>query len=191
MLAEAQIERYARQILLPEVGGRGQARWLAARVALLGTGDAAVVAATLLGRAGVGTLALADGPLALPELGPDCRVAVGPGADADVTVALGAAVSALDPRRPVVHGTAAGTRLRIATLVGRPCAACAEAGAASDGPPPPPAALALGALAASEALRVLLAAPDTGRLQTLDLATGELTGTPLVAPGCARCGTRA
>ena len=55
-LTDEQVERYSRQILLPEVGGRGQARLLGARVALAGSDEAAGVAATLLGRAGVGTL---------------------------------------------------------------------------------------------------------------------------------------
>lgn len=189
MLDEAQIERYARQIVLPEVGGRGQARWLAARVALLGGGDAAVVAATLLGRAGVGVLTLADGPLVLPDLGPDCRVAAGADPDADVTVALG--VPAGNARGPVVRGTAARGVLRVATLVGRPCAACDDACESPTEPLAPPAALALGALVASEALRVLLTMPVAGRTQTLDVAAGDLRAAPLTAPGCTRCGTAA
>jgi len=41
MLTDAQIERYGRQIILPEVGGRGQERLLAARVAVAGAGPAA------------------------------------------------------------------------------------------------------------------------------------------------------
>ncbi|TMA45273.1 MAG: hypothetical protein E6J81_13035, partial [Deltaproteobacteria bacterium] len=57
-LTDAQIERYSRQILLPEIGGRGQARLLAAHVVLAGAGEAATAAAVLLGRAGVGALDL-------------------------------------------------------------------------------------------------------------------------------------
>ena len=74
-LRDAQIERYSRQILLPEIGGRGQERLLASRIALAGSGPAAVAAATLLGRAGIGALDLSGQTLDLPELSPDCRVA--------------------------------------------------------------------------------------------------------------------
>src|SRR5207253_2535940 len=75
VLTDAHIDRYSRQIILPEVGGRGQARLLAARVLLAGGDQAARSAATLLGRAGVGALDLLDGPAELPELSPDCRLA--------------------------------------------------------------------------------------------------------------------
>src|SRR5262245_51082553 len=71
MLTDAQLERYGRQVLLPEVGGRGQERLLAATVTLAGGG----VTATLLGRAGIGRLALVGTDDAGPgELSPDCRV---------------------------------------------------------------------------------------------------------------------
>ena len=68
MLSDDQIRRYARHILLPEVGGRGQERLLAAAVAIeVGPGRAAEVAAlTYLAAAGVGRLAVlgeARGPL--------------------------------------------------------------------------------------------------------------------------------
>ena len=38
MLADEQIERYSRQIILPQVGGKGQEKLLRARVLLNGTG---------------------------------------------------------------------------------------------------------------------------------------------------------
>lgn len=64
MLSEEQIRRYARHILLPEIGGRGQARLLAAAVAVpVGPGRAAEVAAlTYLAAGGVGRLALLGDP---------------------------------------------------------------------------------------------------------------------------------
>ena len=111
-LGAAQIDRYSRQIILPEVGGRGQERLLGARVLLAGHDDAAVATATLLGRAGVGTLHLVAGPASLPELSPDCRVeriADGvPVPDADVFVDVrGGSTAALGReaarhRRPLV-----------------------------------------------------------------------------------------
>ena len=44
-LTDAQIERYSRHIILPEVGGKGQARLLAGRVLIVGAGPAGCVAA--------------------------------------------------------------------------------------------------------------------------------------------------
>jgi adenylyltransferase/sulfurtransferase len=57
-LSDAQIDRYSRQIILPEVGGRGQERLLAARVALRGVGAMAATAARYLTGAGIGELRL-------------------------------------------------------------------------------------------------------------------------------------
>lgn len=59
-LTDAQIERYSRQIILPEVGGRGQERLLAARVLLIGAGGLGSVAALYLAAAGIGTLGIVD-----------------------------------------------------------------------------------------------------------------------------------
>jgi hypothetical protein len=66
-LREDQIRRYARHVLLPDVGGRGQARLLAAAVAVeIGPGRAAeVTALAYLAAAGVGRIFL-GGDLAGP-----------------------------------------------------------------------------------------------------------------------------
>lgn len=60
-LTAPQIERYSRQILLREVGGKGQARLLDATVLLLGAGGLGSPAAYYLAAAGVGHLVIADG----------------------------------------------------------------------------------------------------------------------------------
>ena len=56
--SDEQIRRYSRQILLREVGGQGQARFLAARPVLLCAGAVGEVAAEYLWRAGVTELTL-------------------------------------------------------------------------------------------------------------------------------------
>jgi len=63
-LTEDQIRRYARHILLPDVGGTGQERLLGAAVTVpVGPGgDAAVAALAYLAAAGVGTLRLTGDP---------------------------------------------------------------------------------------------------------------------------------
>lgn len=78
-LSEEQVARYARQILLPQVGGKGQERLLAAVVRLHGTGVAAQEAATYLAAAGLGALILdpefpAEPRARLGQLGPDLKI---------------------------------------------------------------------------------------------------------------------
>lgn len=58
---EEQIERYSRHIILPEVGGKGQAKLLKSKVFVLGAGGLGSPALLYLAAAGVGTIGMADG----------------------------------------------------------------------------------------------------------------------------------
>jgi len=90
-LTEAQIRRYSRHILLPDVGGTGQSRLLAATVAIDLSIDtpAAIAAATYLAAAGIGTLVL-----------------TGPGAVSETDLAAGIALGRADLGRPLADAVA-------------------------------------------------------------------------------------
>lgn len=59
-LTDTQLERYARHIILKEVGGAGQAKLLAARVAVVGAGGLGSPCIQYLAAAGVGHLTVID-----------------------------------------------------------------------------------------------------------------------------------
>ncbi|MBO0661514.1 molybdopterin-synthase adenylyltransferase MoeB [Jiella sp. MQZ9-1] len=59
-LEPGEIERYARHIVLPEVGGPGQQKLKAARVLIVGAGGLGSPIALYLAAAGVGTIGMAD-----------------------------------------------------------------------------------------------------------------------------------
>lgn len=59
-LREDQIERYSRQIILPNVGGKGQEKLLAAKVLIIGAGGLGSPAALYLASAGIGTIGIVD-----------------------------------------------------------------------------------------------------------------------------------
>ncbi|WP_194954314.1 HesA/MoeB/ThiF family protein [Sphingopyxis solisilvae] len=60
MLSDAELDRYARQIILPAFGGAGQAKLEAAHVAIVGAGGIGCPAITYLAAAGVGRLTIID-----------------------------------------------------------------------------------------------------------------------------------
>lgn len=60
-LTDAELERYARHIVLPQVGGIGQNRLKAARVAVVGAGGIGSAVIPALAGAGIGHLTIIDG----------------------------------------------------------------------------------------------------------------------------------
>ncbi len=59
-LTDAQLQRYARHIVLPDIGGRGQQKLLAAKVLVVGAGGLGAPCLQYLAAAGVGTLGIVD-----------------------------------------------------------------------------------------------------------------------------------
>jgi len=185
MLTETQIERYSRQLILPEIGGRGQERLLASRVLIVGDGDVARTAALYLAAAGVGRLGTAAAVVrTLNDLNPDCRttvLAVGEASEVD-TNALPSYDLVLDSAPPMdtaftlstacrtlginvvlVRGCASGGWITTLTGPDAPCGACLAAQLETQTSPtdavlPLTVATAqvLGSLAAMEAIKVVL-----------------------------------
>lgn len=60
MLSDAELDRYARQIIVPQFGGAGQAKLKDAHVALIGAGGIGCPATAYLAAAGVGRLTIID-----------------------------------------------------------------------------------------------------------------------------------
>lgn len=59
-LTEEQVERYSRQILLPNVGGKGQEKLLNAKVLIIGAGGLGSPCALYLASAGIGKIGIVD-----------------------------------------------------------------------------------------------------------------------------------
>jgi hypothetical protein len=173
-LTDEQIERYSRQLILQELGPRGQERLLASRVAVALTGVAAERVVAHLAAAGVGWIAADPGLHGLVDPAqPDCAVV----ALADDARDLGVAV--------VGAGDAGRWKTRARTVVwiadgsvgalparppaARPAAAASEPAGVRDA--------LLGTVAATEVVKALLAigTPLAGRVFTYDPATATVT----------------
>ena len=61
MLTDDELDRYARHIVLPQLGGAGQLRLKAARVAIVGAGGIGAAVIPALAGAGIGHLTIIDG----------------------------------------------------------------------------------------------------------------------------------
>ena len=60
-LSDDELDRYARHIVLPQLGGAGQQRLKAARVAVIGAGGIGAAVIPALTGAGIGALTIVDG----------------------------------------------------------------------------------------------------------------------------------
>ncbi len=164
MLSDAQVERYSRQIVLPEVGGRGQERILASCVSIQGGGEAARTCASYLAAAGVGQVT--SEPLRSAAV----AIWIGPPPPADA--ACEGAV--------VLWGGATDREvIRVRFRPGESCARCLEAfhSEATIGG----GAILLGTLLAAEALRAILGlpVPHGAEALTIDLERTTITTRPL------------
>src|SRR5262245_22971615 len=206
-LSDAQIERYSRQIILPQIGAAGQQRLLQSSAALAGDGALAAHVALYLGGAGIGSLALhgrdRDRVRAeLLDLNPEVQISLPSepfGArDADMLIACDIAPDALERaaalRRPLVAGGAEADDgwLVVAADAGT-CAACAGRHAADRRSPRQTssgdAVGVVGSLMALAVLKVCLAIGELPRgwLQ-FDAVRSTLTEHPLVrATQCPAC----
>ncbi|MEO8602165.1 MAG: ThiF family adenylyltransferase [bacterium] len=214
-LSDAQIDRYSRQIILPEVGGAGQQRLLAAAWTIIGNGALAATAARYLAGAGIGALTLVGGDAEalaheLALLNPDVAVAIAPAPAAEpgrsggsprrIAADLGpAALDALARAYPCDVLIAAGTTavggwLHVAAET-RGCAGCAMRTAAAiqfAGPatPSPIAAGVLGAVVALEAIKhsLGLASIDGDAWSSFDASAVQLESHRLSrAADCGAC----
>ena len=200
-LDDAQIDRYSRQIVLSEVGPRGQLRLLAARVGVLGTGVAVERAIGYLAAAGVGRIAAA--PALRGALDPEQPDTAFEPLVATTAGEVPAAAPPFDALLVVAPAAWPGPPARVALWIaggalGAPpaCPTCAG----DDGATPVPPALAplrdalLGTVAATELVKALLAigTPLRGQVLRYDPAAASVTVTA-TAPraGCPTCRTLA
>lgn len=134
-LSDAQIDRFSRQIILPQIGPSGQQRLLQSSIALAGDGALAELAALYLAGAGIGRITLHGGAserlrAQLLDLTSDTLVDIAAGAlgsaDGDLLVACDLTVAAIDRaaagRRALVAGGSGGW---LVVADGSSCAGCA------------------------------------------------------------------
>jgi len=185
LLTDEQIDRYSRQIILPEVGGRGQERLLAARMTLLAEVEDLAPALNYLAGAGIGTIRLdcagcsgAIDRLAAQamELNPDVRVEVShhEASDDETVMFLAGTERIIQAARRMNQNFAQRTvifaRLAepylVALLSGRQrCLVCAHRGLLAPLGKRGPFAAPLAMVAAAETIKCLLAvAPQPSRL---------------------------
>ena len=215
MLTDEQIERYSRQIILPQIGGRGQQKLLSAAVAIVGTGEPGTTAALYVAAAGIGRVSVrAPVAAAIAELNPDCHaqpLAAQLNTDAAMAIArshdlvidadlsgdtsLLLNIACLAMKRQVVWGHLSGSGAQATILAGHqadaPCYGCVRMP-----PPAPPSAVGpltaafIGTVLATEAIKILLGIGSTliGRMLMYDARDSTVSVVPVRKdPRCATC----
>jgi hypothetical protein len=189
VLSDEQIDRYSRQIVLPEVGAAGQERLLAASAVVHGAGALAATAARYLVGAGIGRVSVEPAGLAeeLRRLNPDVAISTDRAARADIIIAAELAPEALDavaasrPALLIAAGlSATGGWLHVATAT-RGCTACAARAARMPGGDVVNSAVAASALGALAALAGLTAVLDLNASQPDAWFAFDATSLALVA----------
>jgi hypothetical protein len=186
-LSDRQIERYSRQIIVPEAGGIGQERLLAARVALVGeAGELEAVLAYLAG-AGVGRidLRIADKDASArivaryESLNPDARLATTEALADDTTlmIAIAGSSSAMEQVAEFCRESwdaplilvRTDTPPTLAVFPARPpCPVCASVGALRPFTTRAETAGFVVAAAAAEAFRTIVGRPSAARATLLE-----------------------
>jgi hypothetical protein len=209
MLTDIQIERYSRQIILPEVGGVGQERLLAAGITVLAEIEDLAPALNYLVGAGVGTIRLLGVQdqstvqrvaAEMAELNPDVRIDAVAEDRCDGTLLVLAATNRVIEVARRMNQTAAhqqvifarlGEPCLLVVLMSRPpCMACAHrallAAIEARGAMAAPTAM----VAAAETIKILLAvAPQPSRL--IEFSRYESRSSSFEASsaaGCSVCG---
>ena len=207
-LSDPQIERYSRQIIVPEVGGRGQERLLASRLLIAGEpGDIEPLLAYMAG-AGVGTIRIhteSDRPRVeraiadLRALNPDAKLVLAGGFfdPADLIVILAGRVESINlvrklanvPRSQALILARLDVPGKIAVMTGTPpCLACADAALLAPAAARAETAGFIAMAAAVEAFKLLI-----GRMPSaptlLEFDGYQCTARQIKAKsGAARCG---
>jgi len=211
-LSDSQIERYSRQIIVPEVGGRGQERLLASRLLIAGApSDLEPVLAYMAG-AGVGTIqvqmhtesaksdrsrverAIAD----MRALNPDAKVVLARDFSdpADLIVILADSVESINLARELANAPRSQALIlarldvpgKIAVMTkAPPCPACADAGLLAPAAARAETAGFIAMAAAVEAFKLLIgrmpSAPTLLEFDGYQCASREIKA----APKAARC----
>jgi adenylyltransferase/sulfurtransferase len=209
MLSDVQIDRYSRQIILPEVGAHGQERLLSAAVALIDAGGDIRLLLLYLAAAGVGHVALWTGPsrrwerLAsdVRDLNDDCKIEireldVDPFAASDTDLVVlaesGAGYGPIGARcrregRTLIWSRVEGERGYLAVFEAASAGACYDC-AVADLPRSEAvnaagisASAVLACVQASEAIKHILRVPLAlrGSMLRVDVLRGQVTTTPM------------